>query len=147
MKFNKLNKFSKKKLIIISLIGIVVLLAIVLTFCFGNESKEEYISYKEFNTKLENNEISVVLIEDDIVKFKNGKQISADCIIIEGEAEVNESLLTGESVAVEKNGKTLKKDKLPLTSLIKGPLYNDSVISFITKLPANLYPCFVFFTL
>ena len=44
MKFNKLNKFSKKKLIIISLIVIAVLLAIVLTFCFGNESKEEYIS-------------------------------------------------------------------------------------------------------
>ena len=69
MKFNKLNKFSKKKLIIISLIVIAVLLAIVLSFCFGNESKEEYISYKEFNTKLENNEISVVLIEDDNVKF------------------------------------------------------------------------------
>ena len=69
MKFNKLNKFSKKKLIIISLIVIAVLLAIAVTLSLGNESKEEYISYKEFNTKLENNEISVVLIEDDIIKF------------------------------------------------------------------------------
>ena len=42
------------------------------------------------------------LVLDDIVKFKNGKQISADCIILEGEIEVNESLLTGESIAVKK---------------------------------------------
>jgi len=42
------------------------------------------------------------LVLDDIVKFKNGKQISADCKIIEGEIEVNESLLTGESIAVKK---------------------------------------------
>lgn len=69
MKFNKLNKFSKKKLVIISLIVIAVLLAIAVILSLGNESKEEYISYKEFNTKLENNEVSVVLIEDDIVKF------------------------------------------------------------------------------
>ena len=69
MKFNKLNKFSKKKLVIISLIVIAILLSIVLTLSLGNESKEEYISYKEFNTKLENNEVSAVLIEDDIVKF------------------------------------------------------------------------------
>ena len=48
------------------------------------------------------------LVLDDIVKFKNGKQISADCIVIEGEIEVNESLLTGESIAVKKGpGDTL----------------------------------------
>lgn len=42
------------------------------------------------------------LVLDDIIKFKNGKQIAADCIIIDGEIDVNESLLTGESVAVKK---------------------------------------------
>ena len=48
------------------------------------------------------------LVLDDIVKFKNGKQISADCIVIDGEIEVNESLLTGESIAVKKGpGDTL----------------------------------------
>ena len=45
------------------------------------------------------------LVLDDIVKFKNGKQISADCIILDGEIEVNESLLTGESVPVKKGPK------------------------------------------
>ena len=33
------------------------------------------------------------LVLDDLVKFKNGKQISADCKILEGEIEVNESHL------------------------------------------------------
>ena len=48
------------------------------------------------------------LVLDDIVKFKNGKQISADCIVLKGDIEVNESLLTGESVAVKKGpGDTL----------------------------------------
>ncbi len=48
------------------------------------------------------------LVLDDIVKFKNGKQISADCQILDGEIDVNESLLTGESIAVKKGpGDTL----------------------------------------
>ena len=42
------------------------------------------------------------LVLDDIVMFSNGKQICADCIVVDGEVEVNESLLTGESVSIKK---------------------------------------------
>ena len=42
------------------------------------------------------------VVLDDIIYFGLGKQICADSIILEGEVEVNESLLTGESVAVKK---------------------------------------------
>ncbi len=42
------------------------------------------------------------IVLDDIVVFNTGRQISADCIIIDGEVEVNESLLTGESIPVKK---------------------------------------------
>lgn len=42
------------------------------------------------------------LVLDDIVVFSSGKQIGADCIVVDGEVEVNESLLTGESVAIKK---------------------------------------------
>ena len=42
------------------------------------------------------------LVLDDIVVFSSGKQICADCIVVDGEVEVNESLLTGESVAIKK---------------------------------------------
>ena len=42
------------------------------------------------------------VVLDDILKFSTGKQICADCLILDGELEVNESMLTGESVPVKK---------------------------------------------
>ena len=42
------------------------------------------------------------VVMDDIILFTTGKQICADCRVVEGEVEVNESLLTGESVAIKK---------------------------------------------
>lgn len=42
------------------------------------------------------------LVLDDIVMFDSGKQIASDSIIVHGEVEVNESLLTGESDTVLK---------------------------------------------
>ena len=43
------------------------------------------------------------IVLDDIVMLEAGQQIPADCILLEGVAEVNESLLTGESVPIKKN--------------------------------------------
>ena len=43
------------------------------------------------------------LVLDDRVLLEAGKQICADCVVLEGSIEVNESLLTGESVSVRKN--------------------------------------------
>ena len=42
------------------------------------------------------------VVLDDIMYIEAGKQICADCIILEGEAEANESMLTGESVPMRK---------------------------------------------
>lgn len=42
------------------------------------------------------------VVKDDIVFMKNGDQICADCILLDGEIEVNESLLTGESKPIRK---------------------------------------------
>ncbi len=42
------------------------------------------------------------LVKDDIVIFKAGNQIPADCIIIKGDVTVNEALLTGEADEVHK---------------------------------------------
>jgi len=48
------------------------------------------------------------VVEDDILFFEAGKQICADCVLIEGECEANESLITGESKPVKKHaGDTL----------------------------------------
>ena len=42
------------------------------------------------------------LVIDDILLLSAGQQVPADCIAVEGMAEVNESLLTGESVPIKK---------------------------------------------
>ena len=48
------------------------------------------------------------IVLDDVIRFGSGNQISADCTVLEGMIEVNESLLTGESVPVRKQqGDTL----------------------------------------
>lgn len=48
------------------------------------------------------------IVLDDIVRLETGKQIVADGVVADGEIEVNESLLTGESVSIKKKvGDTL----------------------------------------
>lgn len=48
------------------------------------------------------------VVLDDIILFEFGDQICSDSIILKGEVEVNESLLTGESVSIKKKkGDTL----------------------------------------
>lgn len=47
---------------------------------------------------------------DDIIILTNGNQVPADCVIVEGKVEVNESLLTGESNAIERS------ENMPLLS-------------------------------
>lgn len=48
------------------------------------------------------------VVLDDIILFSFGDQICSDSIILKGEVEVNESLLTGESVSIKKKkGDTL----------------------------------------
>ncbi|MBQ7369835.1 MAG: HAD-IC family P-type ATPase [Clostridia bacterium] len=42
------------------------------------------------------------IVLDDVLLLSAGQQIPADCIAIDGTAEVNESLLTGESVPIKK---------------------------------------------
>lgn len=42
------------------------------------------------------------IVLDDIIELTNGNQIPADCIILNGECDVNESLLTGESDSIHK---------------------------------------------
>ena len=56
------------------------------------------------------------IVLDDVVCLALGDQIPADCILAEGSVEVNESLLTGESVPVKKE----TGDKLFAGSFITG---------------------------
>lgn len=50
-----------------------------------------------------NREVAVnEVVLDDLLLLENGKQICADSIVVDGQVEVNESLLTGESDAIVK---------------------------------------------
>ena len=42
------------------------------------------------------------IVIDDVILLSAGQQVPADCIAVEGTAEFNESLLTGESVPIKK---------------------------------------------
>jgi len=55
----------------------------------------------------------------DLILIKSGEQVPADCKILSGEATVNESIITGESLPVTKKG----KDKL-----IGGSIIVDGII-------------------
>ena len=43
------------------------------------------------------------LVLDDVIALSSGMQVPADCIILDGHCEADESLLTGESDPIEKN--------------------------------------------
>lgn len=60
----------------------------------------------------------------DLVLIKSGEQVPADCKILWGEADVNEAIITGESVPLHKAG----KDKLIGGSLIE----NGTVKAYVT---------------
>ena len=63
---------------------------------------------KVVRDSIESNINSDEIVIDDIIMLSTGKQIVADCIVVEGNIEVNESVLTGESLPIKKKvGDTL----------------------------------------
>lgn len=70
------------------------------------------LTNSNFTKVIRNGEESEIYKEqvvlDDILLLNSGMQISADCTVVDGTIEVNESLLTGESLAIKKSvGDTL----------------------------------------
>jgi len=55
----------------------------------------------------------------DLILIKSGEQVPADCKILWGDASVNESIITGESMPIEKHAKD---------NLIGGSIINDGTV-------------------
>ncbi len=55
----------------------------------------------------------------DLILIKSGEQVPADCKILSGKASVNESIITGESLPLEKN---------PKDNLIGGSIITDGLV-------------------
>ncbi|MDD7739149.1 MAG: cation-translocating P-type ATPase [Lachnospiraceae bacterium] len=75
------------------------------------------------------------LVLDDIVLFQAGKQICADAVVLEGEVQVNESLLTGESDEITKRpGDTLMSGSFIVSGSCKSRLTKVGEDSYISQL-------------
>jgi len=90
--------------------------------------------HQEVIFPIENTQLKV----GDLVLIRTGEQVPADCKILWGEAQVNEALITGESIPVYKT----KKEKIVAGSIVEdGSLKaqvtavgNDTVLSNILNL-------------
>lgn len=75
------------------------------------------------------------LVLDDIAVFRAGNQISADAVVIGGNASVNESLLTGESDEISKKcGDTLMSGSFVVSGSCYARLEKVGSESYISKL-------------
>lgn len=78
------------------------------------------------------------LVLDDIVFVKAGQQIPADGIVMDGKADVNESLLTGEADEIEKiAGSELKSGSFVVSGEVYMKLTSVGVNSYACKLMAK----------
>lgn len=75
------------------------------------------------------------LVLDDIVIFKSGMQICADAVVVEGEVQVNEALVTGESDEIVKTvGSQLLSGSFVISGSCKARLEKVGADSFVSKL-------------
>jgi cation-transporting ATPase E len=75
------------------------------------------------------------LVLDDIVVFRAGNQICADAVVVSGEIQVNESLLTGESDEITKGeGKQLMSGSFVVSGECRARLTAVGEASYISRL-------------
>lgn len=78
------------------------------------------------------------IVRDDVIKFAIGNQISADSLLVEGECEVNESMLTGESLPVKKKpGDRLYAGSFLTSGSCLARVYDVGEDNYINKLTAR----------
>ena len=79
------------------------------------------------------------IVLDDILLLSAGQQVPADCIAVDGTAEVNESLLTGESVPIKKeDGDVLYAGSFLASGQIAVRVERIGDETYISKLTATL---------
>ncbi len=75
------------------------------------------------------------IVKDDIILYRNGKQITADSVVISGECQVNESLLTGESDPVlKKEGDTLLSGSYLISGNVIAKVVNVGKENYVNKI-------------
>lgn len=75
------------------------------------------------------------IVRDDVIILKSGKQICADAVVLSGECEVNESLLTGESEPVYKRaGDSLLSGSYLVSGSIIARVVNVGKDNYVNKI-------------
>lgn len=79
------------------------------------------------------------VVEDDVLMLASGNQICADCVVCSGEVEVDESMLTGESVAVKKKkGDTLYRGSFVISGSCSAQCVRVGKETYIEQLSAKV---------
>lgn len=75
------------------------------------------------------------IVLDDIMCIRNGNQICADSIIVEGECQVNESLLTGEADPVyKKEGDEILSGSFIISGSVKAKVIHVGKDNYVNKI-------------
>lgn len=75
------------------------------------------------------------IVMDDLICLDSGGQIPSDSLVVEGEVEVNESLITGESVPiVKKKGDTLLSGSFVISGKCTGKVFHVGEENYANKI-------------
>ena len=78
------------------------------------------------------------VVRDDIIKIEAGNQICADCVLLEGQLETDESLLTGESEPVRKaQNDTLLSGSFAISGSCLARVEKVGAMSYVQTLAAK----------
>ena len=78
------------------------------------------------------------LVLDDVIALAGGNQIPADCILLEGHCEADESLLTGESDPIEKGpGDTLLSGSFLVSGKCRARVEHIGAENYASKITAS----------
>ncbi len=78
------------------------------------------------------------IVIDDVLILSAGQQVPADCTVLDGNAEFNEALLTGESVAIKKNkGDELFAGSFVASGQVAARVEKIGDFTYISKLTAK----------
>ena len=81
---------------------------------------------------------SAEIVLGDLMLLNTGRQVCADCTVLEGECEVNESLITGESDPVlKKEGDELLSGSFIVSGNVKAEVVRVGADSFASKITAG----------
>ncbi len=88
-------------------------------------------TYQKISTEL--------LVIDDVVELNTGIQVPSDLIILQGQVEVNESLLTGEADNIAKSiGETLLSGSYVVSGKVLAKVINVGKDNYVNKITAGL---------